>query len=76
MNLRDEVLRSNPLPIPDPSNPDHFMTPAAARENIESNKLTLEDMKQFIPDAKLDRDGKKCCSGRKRIKNTTGMRQR
>ena len=59
MNLRDEVLRSNPLPIPDPSNPDHFMTPAAARENIESNKLTLEDMKQFIPNAELDRDGKK-----------------
>lgn len=35
------------------------MTPAAAREHIESNKLTLEDMKQFIPNAKLDRDGKK-----------------
>jgi hypothetical protein len=76
INLRDDVLRFNPLPIPDPSNPDHFMTPAAAREHIESNKLTLEDMKQFIPNAKLDRDEKKCCSGRKRKKNATGMRQK
>jgi hypothetical protein len=59
INLRDDVLRFNPLPTPDPTNPDRFMPPAAAREHIESNKLTLEDMKKFIPDAKLDRGGEK-----------------
>ena len=56
MNMREEILRFNSLPIDDPADKDHYMSPAAAREYIVSNNLTLDDMKKFIPGAKLDRN--------------------
>ncbi len=58
-NLRDKVMCFNSRPIPDLTNPDHFMPPPAARQHIESNKLTLEKMKEFIPSATLNKNGKK-----------------
>ena len=70
INLRDDVMHLNSLHIPDPTNPGHFMQPAAARERIESNKLTLEEMKKFIPSAKLNRAGKKMLQWKEQDKNS------
>ena len=56
-NLREEILRFNSLPIPDPLDADHFLMPAKARDHIESEKLSFDDMKEFIPTAKLSKDG-------------------
>ena len=59
INLREEMLRFNSLPVDDPINLNHYMSPSAAREHIDSNKLTLDDLIKYIPSAKLNRDEKK-----------------
>ena len=67
-NLREEVLRFNSFPIPDPMNGEHYMAPAAALEHIESNNLSFEEMKKIIPSTKLDKNGEDLKKRRKKDK--------
>ena len=50
-NLRDEMLRWIDLPVPDPSDKEHFLPPQQARKAI-SKGLTFDKLKDFIPNAK------------------------
>eukprot|EP00957_Ditylum_brightwellii_P184965 14086419-Ditylum_brightwellii.AAC.1 len=52
VNVRKEVLHLTILPVPNTSDKDHYLSPAEAREYIEKNNLTLDDLKEFIPGSK------------------------
>ena len=50
-NLLDKMLRWIDLPVPNPSDKEHFLPPQQAREAI-SKGLTFDKLKDFIPNAK------------------------
>lgn len=58
-NLRQETIRWLDLPMPDPSNKDHFLSPVDAREYIDTNAVTFETLKKCMPDVKADSEEKK-----------------
>ena len=47
------------LPIPDPSDGDHFLSPTHAREYIDINDVSFDELKKMMPDVKADTDEKK-----------------
>ena len=47
------------LSIPDPRNPGHFLSASATKDHIDSNKLSIEDLRKFLPNPKMDTDEKK-----------------
>lgn len=53
-NLRDEVLRFLDLPIKNPADKDHYLSPESCRKYIDERKLSFDDIKQFIPSSKTD----------------------
>eukprot|EP00957_Ditylum_brightwellii_P206239 15347470-Ditylum_brightwellii.AAC.2 len=53
-NLHNEVLHWLDLPVPNQSYPDHFLSPANAREYIVSKNFSFEKLKKWIPNAKVD----------------------
>ena len=53
-NLQKEVLRWMDLPIPDPSDGDHFLSPTHAREYIDINDVSFDELKKMMPDVKAD----------------------
>ena len=58
-NLQDEVLRFQDLPVPNPSDKDHYLSATKAREYIDTNKTSFKTLKQFIPTTKADTDEQK-----------------
>ena len=48
-NLREEVLRFNTLPVENENDDEHFLPPPDAREHIDTNNLTVEDLTKIIP---------------------------
>jgi hypothetical protein len=50
--LRKEVTRFNTLPVPNRDDPDHFLSPANAREYTETHNLSADDLRQIIPTKK------------------------
>ena len=52
-NLLDKTLRWIDLPVPNPSNQDHYLPPKEAREAIEKS-LSFDQLKSHIPNVKTD----------------------
>ena len=66
-NLRQEVIRWLDLPLPDPSNKDHFLSPVDARNYIDTNAVTFETLKKCMPDVKADSEEKKAIKESKKL---------
>ena len=60
-NLQEELLSWLPLPIPNPSDKDHYLPANVTKKHIERKSLSFKDLKKFIPDSKASSVGKKCC---------------
>ena len=60
--LRDAVCSFVPLPIPDPTDADHYLGPKETLAHIIRNELSFEDQKKHLPplvkekDSELTRD--------------------
>ena len=58
-NLREEVLRFITLPVENEDDKDHSLPRSEAREKIESDGLSLEKLMRYLPDTRIDTEGKK-----------------
>jgi len=58
-NLREEVLRWQDLPVPNPFDNDHYLPANEARVYIDTKGVSLEALKQFIPTSKGDSEEQK-----------------
>ena len=47
--LRDAVCSFVPLPIPDPTDADHYLGPKETLAHIIRNELSFEDQKKHLP---------------------------
>ena len=62
-NLQEELLSWLPLPIPNPSDKDHYLTANDTKKYIEKKSLSFKDLKRFIPESKTSSVEKKgCCT--------------
>ena len=52
------------LPIPNRDDPDHYLPPAKAREHIESNKMTADDLRALIPSVRKEAEKLKNANGK------------
>jgi len=70
-NLRTEVLGWLPLPVPNPSDRNLFLSATESKKHIEKNSLSLKDLKCLflIPDTKHNTDEKKNKDASKKEKN-------
>ncbi|KAL7528556.1 hypothetical protein ACHAXR_004151 [Thalassiosira sp. AJA248-18] len=53
-NLRAEVPRWMDLPVPNPSDKDHYLSATEAWSYIDKKNISLETLKKFIPTVKGD----------------------
>ena len=57
-NFQEEMLRWIDLPILNPSNRDHLLAPEKAREYIDTNELSFDELKGHVPDLQADTEEK------------------
>ena len=66
-NLRDEVLCWADLPVPNPSDPNHFLSPAQTREYIDLEGISFDILKKHLPLANKDEEEKKSVKASKEL---------
>ena len=64
-NLRQEALRWLDLPVPNPSDPDHYLSPKEAR--VKNDKKSLSSLLKHLPTTKDDTEEKKSIQRSKAI---------
>ncbi len=56
-NLREELLWFTTMPIPNPMDPKHFLSPQDNHEFVEKKKPSLEILKSYIPNTNINSKG-------------------
>lgn len=64
-NLRQEMLWFTTMPVPNPLDPDHFLAPEANCAFIEQKKPSLDMLKSYIPNLKLNSEEAKAIANEK-----------
>ena len=68
-NLQEELLSWLPLPIPNPSDKDHYLPANATKNYIETKSLSFKGLKRVIQDSKTNSVERKVADGNKRKDN-------
>jgi len=71
-NLREEILDWMVLPVLDPDDSNHYLSTEVARKLIKSKPITFTELKEMIPNSKLDSAEKKSMKTAKAIDKAAG----
>ena len=66
VSLCKEALRFMTVPVEDEDDKNHYLAPSEARMKIESENLSLEKLKRYLPNTKNNTEEKKYIAERKK----------
>ena len=58
-NLQKEMLEWLPLPIPNPDDKNHYLSPSEATDIMKSKNMSFDDLFKHLPKPRLDSDEEK-----------------